>query len=357
MKNTLTFATLFVSALFYTNLADAASASPGGAVVVTLKGGSDNYISLPFTDESVGTGAVAAVGEELIVLDATTNPLEGLEEVPEFDERGLYFAEFTSGDLAGIRYDIIGYSNNTLFLETFGDNLRNHPAGLILLDDQVRIVPHWTLGQVFGTSAESLIIEPTVTPLAPADIVMLPDNSKIGTDKTPSAYYFLAGRGWRSLANPTADAADVLIRPGQGMIVRRRSAGDIQLVTFGNSRYFPFSEFVQGGDGLSANDNLLSLQWPDPVSLEDSGLTDTGGDGIQAFKSSPNSIYWNDILILFQPDSDIPELFYHVADEGWFRVNGSGEPVGEDTVINPGSAFYIRKDKNAISTDWFFHAD
>ncbi|MGJ8638988.1 MAG: TIGR02597 family protein [Opitutaceae bacterium] len=332
----------------------ASSTSPGGAVVIELKGGQDNYIALPFPNDELCTCKVAAVGEELIVLSPDTDTLGEAPPEVVFDDNRFYYAEFTTGELAGTRYDILAYSGGTLFLDTQGDDLRSHPAGTIGLDDQLRIVPHWRLGDVFGRDAASLIIEPTLTPALIRDVIFLPENLRIGTDKTPSGYYFHSGVGWRLLGDPATDRADELLPPGMGVIVRRRSVGDIQLITYGTNRHFPFAQYVQGGDGSSGNDSLVSLQFADPVKLDDTQLTEPGNDGIPVFQPSSNDFFLNDILFVYSPDSPTPKMYYYLDGTGWKDADTGDASVGTTVELEPGAAFYIRKAQSSQSSDWVF---
>lgn len=328
----------------------AARTSSVGASVLVLEGQADNYLSLPYPAPSLCTCEVAGLGSDFLVLSG--NPDFG-DAV--FDASALYYAEFTTGDLAGVRYDIVGYNSQTLFLETLGDDLKNHPAGEIALDEQVRITPYWTITQVFGDSVDSLGIEPSHSPLAVTDLLLLPDNQTVGTDKLPEAYYFLEGQGWRSLDNPTVDRGSVRLLPGNGIIVRRRTAGSIELLTSGLKRFFPASMYIQGGTGISGNDNLLSVPYPEPVSLNQLGLTEPQADGVPAFRSSPNPFAIRDRLFL--PESGAEGSFrslYYLEGVGWVEEGMDPTPLGETVMIQPGSAFFLRKADTSLSTDWRF---
>lgn len=329
---------------------DSGSVSPGGATIMSLSGNADNYLSIPYQNESVATLRIGAVSESFVVLNGDISAITSLP----FDEDGLYYAEFTTGDLAGIRYDIIALSNRTLFLEALGDDLRNHPSGSIVLDDQIRIIKHWLLGDIFGNSDETIILEPTVSTLAIKDLVFVPNNLLVGINKTPESFYYKAGSGWRSLKNPVVDRGNTKIYPGQGIVVRRRIAESTDLVSFGNNRFFAFSVYVQGGDGSSGNDSLLSLQYPEPVMLKDSGLADQQPDGNYAVTPSPSPMSIVDELYLYTPGSSVPNVVFYWAGNGWYDLGGN--PVGESLVIEPGSAFFIRKNSNSESTDWKFEA-
>lgn len=332
----------------------ASSASPGGAVVIELTGEQDNYIALPFPKDELCTCKVAAVSSDFLILSPDTDTLDEVPAGVVFDANRYYYAEFTTGELAGTRYDILAYSGGTLFLDTQGDDLTAHPAGAIELDDQVRVVPHWRLGDVFGRDLASLIIEPTLTPALVKDVIFLPDNLRVGTDKTPAGYYFLSGFGWRLLGDPATDRAEELLPPGTGMIVRRRSSGDIQLITFGTNRHFPFAQYVQGGDGSSGNDSLLSLQFADPVKLDDSKLTDLGNDGTPVFQPSANDLFLNDILFVYSPGSPTPNMYYYLDGVGWKDADTGDSGVGATVELSPGAAFYIRKADSSASSDWIF---
>ena len=276
--------------------------------------------------------------------------LASIKDLP-FDAEGLYYAEFTTGDLAGVRYDILSLSSTTLFMDTLGDDLRSHPGGTIVLDDQVRIVRHWTLNDIFGSDDNLIVLEPTTSLFALKDVVYVPDNLQIGINKTPRTFYYKAGAGWRTLQNPVVDQGNFKILPGQGLIVRRRVAADTQLVSFGNNRFFPFSVYVQGGDGSSGNDSLLSLQFPKPVTMLESGLAELQADGNPVVEPSPSILQIKDQIMLYEPGSDAPIILFYLASQGWRTMNGSN---ADGLLIKPGSAFYIRKGAQSLSTDWKF---
>lgn len=327
--------------------------SPGGATVITLVGNADNYISLPYPDANLCTCQVSAVGQTLLVLQGGEEALANLPQEVVFDDDALYYIEFMTGDLAGVRYDIVGESSGNLFLDTQGDDLRNHPVGNIALDDQLRIVKHWTLASVFGDDPSNLIIEPTVIPIAIKDIIFIPDNLRVGINKTPDSYYYLVGRGWRSLTDPQTDRGGLKILPGEGVIVRKRVAQDSQLISVGNNRIFPFSQYVPGGSPTSPNDLILSLQYPEAVALNDAGLTDGSHDGISPFKPSASPLAIQDRLFIYAAGSTQPLSLYYLDGRGWVD-SATNQEVGATVTIEPGSAFYLRKTANSEATDWFF---
>jgi len=330
-----------------TQAQDTGTVSPGGGTIVTITGNADNYISIPYPNNSYGTVRISAVGEAFVVLGGD---LAAIKDLP-FDAEGLYYAEFTTGDLAGVRYNIISLSSTTLFLETLGDDLRSHPAGTIELDDQIRIVRHWTLGEIFGNDDTNILLEPTASLFALKDLVFVPDNLQVGINKTPRSFYYKAGQGWRTLQNPVTDQGNFKILPGQGLIVRRRVAEDTELVSFGNNRFFPFSVYVQGGDGSSGNDSLLSLQFPKPVTMLESGLADLQADGNPVVEPSPSILQIKDQVMLYEPGSDTPVILFYLASQGWRTMNGDD---ADGLLIKPGSAFYVRKGAQSLSTDWKF---
>ncbi len=333
---------------------DGPSAAPsGGATLIPLYGQSDNFISVPFNPPILATFQVSAVGQGFLILSTAGGVLEGFPgEGVTFDVRGLYFVEFKTGNLQGVRYPVIGYSNRNLFLDTQGDDLRNHPAGTIAIDEQICIFRHWTLGRVFGETVDELVIEASPTSFAIRDLVLVPENQRIGVNKTPVSYYFRAGHGWRRIGDPTTDQKDVVIEPGQGLIVRKRSAGDVELVSFGDNGVFRFATYVQGGDGVSGNDVLLGIRHPEVITLAQANLTAPGPDGVPTLRPSPSLLQVLDRLFIYQPGVATPAGYFFVTGLGWRDATGQ-EVDPAQILLVPGQAFFVRKSATSASTDWF----
>lgn len=362
--------------IFVLGLRAALVAQTGGCHLVLIRTGMDNYISLPFQRDPVATMRVAAVGATSVRLTGSTwvpdqfapnpkrVPFRPGSQFPqtERDEVTTYYAQFTTGKLEGVFYKILSNTIDTLVLATEGDDLTAHPSGTIGLDDLLEIRPYWTLATVFGGTAADLVLSARATATALSDEVSLPDNLSAGILPAKrvagGTYYFLTGQGWRKVGDrPGIDQADTLLPPGHMMTVRRRAAGNVELLSIGDVLPQRFSIFVQGGTAVSATDSYLGLTQAGPVTLNQSALVNTSNPVASVVRPSPSSRQILDQVLLYQfgpisPNLPVVRSFYYLNGLGWRDPASTATNIGDAISITPGTTIMIRKARNNGGVDW-----
>jgi uncharacterized protein (TIGR02597 family) len=329
---------------------DASAQATGGAAVIRIRGSSDNALSLPYQRPPIDAGKVAAVNAQAVRLQGKNWTPDEYAYAADV-QPVTHYAQFDSGPLEGVFYRILSNNADTLVLDTESDDLTNHPLGQVQFGDDVKIVPYWSVAEVFGATEAELVIEPRVSPLFPKDDVLLYDPVQIGFNKAPTAtLYFRAGQGWRSVQNPNVDAGDTILPPGGVFVVRRRNAEGASLVNYGLFDRTRRVVFVQGGDGSRGNDHYASLAFPEPVTLDESNL---GGTVVRPSSSvllrADELLLWRSAPVGLNVPPNVT-LFFHQAD-GWRRV-GESAPVGSSFRIEPGEALIVRKKLSSPGTDW-----
>ena len=360
MKTCLT-TTFLVAAVFAAVLPRAAGESvsytpAAGYFALPLKAGSDNYVSLPLVPKAAGFGTVSAAGRDRVTIGSGRWNAGQFRAKPGAP-RASYVAEFVTGPLRGISYDVLDNNSDTLLLDMQGDDLTQHPRGSVGFGDVVRLRPLWTPAAVFGDAEANLQIAPKANASASGDTVILPDNLNTGLNKPPAAQLsFIQNAGWRSAGgDQSANRADYPLVPGQPMNIRRMAPQDTAVITLGHVARGPQAVYVPDG-GLGGNDSLVALLHPEPVVLQDSALMETTPSVSGAFSSSSNAIFRADELMSFEGGTgtnQTPErAFYYLAGRGWREAGAPGMSAGQSLTLEPGRAYLIRKKPGSPGGDW-----
>ena len=322
----------------------------GGAATLRIKGASDNRIALPYQRPPTDAGQVSAVGPGTVkLLDKNWAADQFVYAAGQ--QTRTYYAQFADGSLAGSFYKVIGNNADTLVVDTEGDNLASHSLGQIAYGDTVKIIPYWTVADVFGATAAELILEPRTSPVFAKDDILLYNDSQIGLNKPPTrTLYFRLGAGWRSVADPNTSSADTVLPPGGVFIVRRRHAADVALVNSGLYYKQRRVLFVHGGNGTTGNDQQIALTFPEPVTLNESNLASN------VVRPSTSPVLRNDEVFFWRnaaPGYNLPAntTVYFRQGSGWERV-GDTTPIGDTFTIEPGEGIIIRKKAANAGIDW-----
>ena len=101
----------------------------------------------------------------------------------------------------------------------------------------------------------------------------------------------------------------------------------------------------------SQQDNYVGLQRPVPVSLNDSGLIESG-----AFSSSPLPGARTDELLTFDNTvvarNKSSNASYYYWQGAWRQVGGGNAEFGTSLIFQPGTGVIIRKGTNNVSAVW-----
>lgn len=336
--------------------AETVSSPAGGAVIVPIRGASDNFVSMPFTTDAIFTGGVTGVGSNSLQLSGSSWT-SGQFEYSYPGQRTKYFAKFTTGPLAGLFYRIVGNTPLTLILDAEGDDLTNHALGSIGFGDVVEICSYATIGSLFGQTEAGLMIDPRPTETASKDELRFFDNALVGSNKPATVYYFLSGAGWRRDGDPTmSDMADTIIPPGYSFAVRRRNSVNTSLVSHGLVPRNVFSVYIPGGNGTTGNDVYTAITFPEPILLDNSGLLNVAVPALSVLKPSPSSLNIQDQLFIYTGTvgyNPVPGTsYYFLAGVGWRKFGSTATNVGQVVSIPPGLAIMIRKKPDSPGIDW-----
>lgn len=329
---------------------------PAGYFALPVKASSDNHVSLPLVPKAAGFGTVSSAGRDRLTIGAKRwnsgqfRPKAGAS-------KASFIAEFVTGELAGVSYEVLDNSGDTLVLDMQGDNLTQHPRGSVGFGDVVRLRPLWTPATVFGDSEANLQIAPKPNALRSGDSIILPDSAKAGLDKAPAVQLsFVRNAGWRTVAgDQSIDLANYPFVPGQPMNIRRVATEDTAVITLGHVARGEQAVFVPDG-GAGGNDIFVGLLHPEPVNLADSGLVDAQEPNSGAFQVSSNAIFRADELMSFgnaTGRNQTPQrAFYHLAGFGWREAGAPGVEVGQSVVLEPGRSYLLRKKAGSPGGDW-----
>lgn len=336
---------------------DSTSYTPaGGYFTMNVQGGTDNHVSLPLMEKAVAFGSISDVSQDKVTA-RTKNWTDGGFRYVAGSQNATYYAEFASGALAGVRYRILDNTEDTLLLDTQGDDLTAHRLGAVNFGDVVRIRPLWTVGKVFGATESEVVLTPKPNALIPGDSVLLYDDQSVGQNKAPNTEIaFVHGLGWRVTGDLSTDQTFRAFEPGQPLIVRRRSSQSVNVAIVGYALTGAQSMYVQGGDGTSANDAYVSVLFPEAVTLNNSGLYNVASPSTSVVLSSSNSLIPGDQLLAYGNDTGFNSApvraFFYLNGAGWREVGNASVTTGDDFALQPGQAYIIRKRANHLGCDW-----
>ena len=154
-----------------------------------------------------------------------------------------------------------------------------------------------------------------------------------------------------------ADRAGTLLPPGQMFTVRRRAAGDVELLSYGELLRNRVSLYVQGGNGTLGCDSFLGLAQPVPVTLNAAALVDLAHPATSPVRPSASRFAVVDQMLLYSPATvgfgGAPtRAFIYIQGQGWRELGSPAVNIGDTVTLEPGQAVVIRKSKTSIGTDW-----
>lgn len=302
--------------------AGAACTEPVGFVKTTIQGDDAfNFYGLTMVRPISVQGTLSSFGVDSIT-DANvdfSSALDGAEQ---------YFVEILSGDFSGSSFTISGWTGSTITVEGISDL-----NSILVGGESYGIREHWTVAKVFGANNEAGLQEGG---LDNADLIFISDG--LGGGGTFQVYRSnggFAGIGWRA-AGKTTDFANEIIWFTDGIVIKRRGSGPLDLTVLGSLKTGPTIVPIEEGF------NFLSKVYPtNGVTLGNSGLFD---DTTQDFGLGGGSATDGD-LVLFESSlgaGDLQRFFYSTggfAGVGW-RLAGSN--VAQDNTVIP-VGFVVRR--------------
>ncbi|MDX2108950.1 MAG: TIGR02597 family protein [Verrucomicrobiota bacterium] len=330
----LTLSTLLITASITT--AVETTTEPVGAMLMKVNSPASpgtsrlSLISATFVNPVSYQGAIAT-------LNATTLTVAGTPwAANQFNgANGKYYIEITSGAGAGAMSDITATATNSL---TLTDNLTTFGGATTAF----RIRKHVTIGQIFGATNTAGLLAGQ-SPSEADEIIVL---DAAGQSFATYFYGDFDGTefdGWYD-ASYTA-AANAVITPEQGIIIRRKQTGaQLQFVFSGSVK--PGQTLVPVSQGV----NYVGMANAAGRTLATSGLfTGSTTTGVKSGQGLGDA----DEIALIGSDGAFNVYWYGDFDgtefDGWY--DSSYNPSNSLT-INPGTGIFIRRKAPSSSFNW-----
>ena len=326
------------------------ASEPAGFHKLTFLGNSDTIVSIPFSRPPLAAASVNSIPAANVVEVRgapgwASNQLAYAAGV----QSNTCYVRFFSGNKEGVIYPVLANGTNTLTLNVGSDSLSTVTNGT-----RLQVIPFWTLGSVFPNGRG--VVASTSQAIRRTE-VLIPDFSASGINLSSTAtYYFLLPTGsttgtWRKVGAGTSNKNDDIFLPDAYFIVRHNTSTGTVLTGLGT---VPASKYVIPLLTLSTAkaDNSVALSRPVPVSLDDSGLFQSG-----AFRASASQANRTDELLVFdnsqtgQNKSSVATYYYLNT---WRRVGSGTANMGSQQIFTPGTGVIIRKGAtaNGLSSSW-----
>jgi len=335
---------LFLLAAFAPVLAlcDAPS-DPAAAFRILLRANSDTIVSLPLHRPAL---------VEASLQTRTGNQLELSDDIPALPVEGAYLLVM-SGSLEGAVLPVTALVSRTLTVTpgTYDlSTLHTESADGLAEGAIVAVIPYWTLDTVFPAGAG---VQASTDPLTITTQVLMFNDSVVGINRSASAvYFYYAGdgyysAGWYCQGDFSATRGTTRLPPNHYFMVRHPVGSNTELILTGSVQLSGQRIPVGTIQSSRAQDNLLSIPVPVPVTLDASGL-----NASDAFTATTDILTVKDKLLIFdntttgKNKSASAVYFYFAGDgfysAGWYRFGDFSQTVGTVS-LKPGEGFIIRK--------------
>lgn len=306
-----------------------ATTDPVGFVTTTIRGKSgannaNSFISLGMARPTAYQGVVGTPslnGSSQTVLTFSGSPFT----VNQFNGTGnRHYLQLTAGPNSGLVTEILATTANTL---TVADNINDViTAGVT----GFRAVPYWTLGTAL----------PNGGGLNGGINATIADTVAIFNNGTPATYFYnTTANQWRT---GSTDASNVIIPPGNGLLVTRKVAGDVQLVVAGGVPLGSTEALIGGGTSTAARNSVVSNPYPlASVTLATSGLSAVLTGGINATVSDTVQIY---------NASGVPTTYFYNTTANQWRT---GSTDASNVSIPQGAAIVVNRKANRGAVEWY----
>lgn len=346
---------------------------PVGGLEITLLAETDNIVAPPFlrySEQYLAINSVSGGNNEVWTLGSPAVPPSFgtnayAPPVTDPPPQPTHFAMIETGPSRGKFFDILSHDATSVTIDPAGEILNPDD----LEEERMKIYPHWTIGTFFKALEDFHPASFSGGSDAKVRIFLFGGHEGENPSAARTYYYYSGsddgGPGWRrSGFNSTIITAHEIIDHTSYVIVRNGSTETKSFVMSGEVSTTSFSTPLLRILPTIAQDNVVGIASPIPVSLADSKLYESG-----AFKGSPyGGGFGGDSLFLFNPDqsglnksSNETFFFYTGEDDGGPGWRKKGSPL---TIIQnnynafvPGLGVVVRKepDGELPSFDpWFF---
>jgi hypothetical protein len=244
---------------------------------------------------------------------------------------GTFYAAFTNGWTV----DITNTDASTRTLGLAGD-----VRAVATVGAPYSIRRHLTIAALFGpTNQVGLAAGPNPS-TADNILLTIPESQQ-----TMTIFYFDDGSGTRGWFRADfSSAADQVVYPEQGLVVRRQSAGDLLLALAGPIKSgLTVAPISIGYNLLGTLQAVTNLTLPQ-LNLYTGNLNTGVADGL-----NPSAA---DNLLIVQPDTTVATYFYYkdsAGNQGWFDAAFNS---AQSVAVPAGSAFYLRRKTSYPAFNW-----
>lgn len=291
-----------------------------------------NAISLARPSVAIGKISSQTNGSSTTLVDNSATWADNAFNPAAGAKYPTHYIEFISGALTGLTFDITGTSAVAKSITVDADL-----SASALAESAYRIRPHWTLASLFGATPTGIQRGTATT----ADLINL------WTGSSYTIFYHRQSatqNGWRTTNSVSADEADAVVFPDQGIFFKRRGTTALSLPIIGEVRGDEFAVSVAPGfnliSGLSAKD----------ITLDESGLySGSNSTGVKAGTATSA-----DLVSIWDGSSF---LSYYVRStvaggvQGW-RSTTNVSVDTSSTKIPAGSAIIVRRQSDVPAFVW-----
>lgn len=308
-------------------------------------GASDTHLSVPFQRPARWSGKLAASpvdqGSGTIRISLAGSPGFSTGELTATPH--LLLSRAPTGAI-GRHFLVTGHTASTIDITATPAEI----AGLTI-EDQISIIPAWTLAALFPPTTQSTF-HPSTGPLATqrGSELLFFNNSSDGIALAPSRRFYLTSAGWFEVGSYLS-ADDEIILPGQAFAVRHRSGATA-------TTFVPFDEVSGTVVSLAlpvasgtARETIVAPPRPAPLTLDQLDLT-----GLNFEESASTAIGdRKDQLLIFDLTSPeinrTPSATYFRSGGQWL-LDSTGFPASGNTPIEPSAGLLIRKATGAAAS-------
>jgi uncharacterized protein (TIGR02597 family) len=316
--------------------AQTVATEPAGFYTVQLLGDSDTIVSIPFARPAAASGIVQDISENTITVQGAPpwSPAQFVYSAGA--QPNTYYVRLLSGAKEGAYYPVIGNGANTLTVDLAGDTLAAVSNGT-----RLAVIPYWTLGTAFP-NGQGVFSSPNV--FSRRTEVLIPNFAGTGINLSASRIYFYLNDGinpphWRYQGGGSINRTDDVLLPDVYFIVRHNVAT--------NTLFKPKGAVMMSKLAIPLNtqtdsrqDNPIALARPIPVTLNDSGLLESGAftPGVNLFNRGDEILVFDNSVVA--KNKSAAAIYYRL--DTWRRWGFSGD-FGNTPVFAPGTGVVIRK--------------
>lgn len=311
---------------------------PVGFNKVTCKGGSDTVVAVPFHERPAFSGKIGplpSVNAGIAVITPAGNvtlPANAYSAAP-------HYLRFRDGAMDGAWFEVTANTSASLSIAIGDASLGGLTAG-----EMFDVIPHWTL-ETLLPKASQVTLHPSTGKLPPGreSTLMLADVTREGIRLAPDRIFFVNSQGWFQSAGGFPEADDVVVKPGQVLVIRHKpgAADTIFRTTNRVHRHDHPTILTSGPEG--PQDHAIGLMRPLAVKLTDLDLDETAfvdsASNAPADRKDELLVYDNVSAALNKAPS---KTYFRIAGQ-WVEDAGGTFPLANNAVIPPSTAILIRK--------------